>query len=77
MFRRRTAGDKTAGEGEETARTNPPQVEEQGEKKEEIKFGWLDILAFTIATFEIILPMIVAFVGIILVIYLALKFLAR
>ena len=82
MFRRRTAGDRatadqTSSDSEGKARTNPPQDEEQGEKKEEIKFDWLDILAFTIATFEIILPMIVAFVGIILVIYLVLKFLAR
>jgi len=50
---------------------------EEGERQEEVKFDWLDILAFTIATFEIILPMLVAFVGIILLIYLVLRFLAR
>jgi hypothetical protein len=72
LFRRRAATGS-----EERTITNRPDDDEQTEKKEEMKFDWLDILAFTIAAFEIILPMIVAFVGIILVIYLILKLLAR
>jgi len=71
LFRRRTNG------GDEKANVHEPDDPGQGEQKEEVKFDWLDILAFTIATFEIILPMIVAFVGIILLIYLVLRLLAH
>ncbi len=78
MFRRRdTAGHAGSEAREPDGEGRGPGNKEDGERQEEIKFDWLDILAFTIATFEIILPMLVAFVGIILLIYLVLRFLAR
>jgi hypothetical protein len=51
--------------------------DEKEEKREEVKFDWVDVLAFTIAAFEIILPILAAFIGVVLLVYLLLRLLAR
>jgi len=42
------------------------------EKKEKVRFDWTDVLAFTIAAYQVIFPFLLGFVGIILVLYLLL-----
>jgi len=46
-------------------------------EEEQPKFDFIDIVAFTIAAFEIILPILAAFIGVVLFVYLLLRLLAR
>lgn len=50
-------------------------AEDFGDDGEEVHFGWTDILAFTIAAFQIILPILFLFFAVIGVVYLIFKFL--
>jgi hypothetical protein len=47
------------------------------EQQEEVKPEFLDIVALIIAAFEIIAPVMVGFLGVVLLVYLLLKMLAR
>lgn len=40
-------------------------------------FGLIDIVAFIIAAFQLLLPVLVGLVGVVLLIYLVLRFMAR
>ena len=44
---------------------------------EPFKPDWLDVIAFTIAAFEILAPIVAALLGVVLFVYLLLKLLAH
>lgn len=52
-------------------------VDDENVQKDDHKFDFIDIVAFTIAAFEIIMPILVAFMGVVLFVYLMLRLFAR
>ena len=52
------------------------EMETQEVYTKKAEFGWLDVLAFTIAAYQVIFPFLFGLFGIVLVIYLVLRLLA-
>lgn len=52
------------------------EMETQEVYTKKAEFGWLDVLAFTIAAYQVIFPFLFGLFGIVLVIYLILRLLA-
>lgn len=43
------------------------------DERDEVKFGWRDIVALTIASYEVLLPIVLIFAGALFLIYLVLR----
>lgn len=52
-------------------------VQPQPDEEKPPEFGWLDVLAFTIAAYQLLLPVVGALIGVGLFVYLVLWLLAR
>ncbi|HEX6988182.1 MAG TPA: hypothetical protein VF282_01825 [Bacillota bacterium] len=62
------------------ARSQRPElyvVQPEPDPEKPPQFGWLDVLAFTIAAYQLLLPVVGALIGVGLLVYGALWLLAR
>lgn len=50
---------------------------DEDEEDKPPKFGFMDIAAFTIAAYQIVFPILFALIGVVLLIYLVLRLIAR
>lgn len=59
--------------GKAGPRAGAPPTAEPGGQEAPHDFDWLDVLALTIAAFQVILPVLAAFAGVVLALYLLLR----